>query len=185
MLNNPIFKAIALLVFLMLGFFVGTKAFGDNHPKPESAVEFGISKHGGLHHVSGGFDVESRKYKRFADGVYTDVEAVVNINSLWTWQADASKSDDPKRVKDLLSDSWFDVKKFPKAYAKIHWLPLNDADNVVISLKIKGITRLINAKVRDGKLLFRVVLGDFKINASWKRIFAGNYANVVVKLEKK
>ena len=184
-MNNPIIKAIILLVFLMLGFFVGTKALGDDHPKPTSQIEFGISKHGGLHYVNGGFEVESVKHKRFSEGVYTDIEVVVNINSLWTWQGDASKSDDPKRTKDLLSDDWFDAKKFPKAYAKIHWLPLNDSDNVAVELKIKGIKKVIIAKVRDGKLLLRVNLGDFKINASWKRIFAGNYADVVVKLEKK
>lgn len=184
MLNNPIFKAIALLAFLMLGFFVGSKAFGDNHPKPVSVVEFGISKHGGLHYVNGGFGVEFMKYERFSEGVYTNVNAIVNINSLWTWQGDASKSDDPKRTKDLLSDDWFDAKKFPKAYAKIHWLPVNNADNVAVELKIKGIKKLIMAKVRDGKLLFRVNLGDFNLNASWKRIFAGNFADVSVNLGK-
>ena len=188
-MNNPIFKAAALLIFLMLGFFVGTKAFahgekGTSNKKPTSAVEFGISKHAGLHYVNGGFNVEYMKYEKYEAGVYTEVNATVNINSLWTWQVDSSPSDNPARTKDLLSDDWFDAKKFPKAYAYVKWLPVNDADNVVIKLKIKGITRKVNAKVREGKLLFRIELKDFKINNSWKRIFVGNYADVSVKLGK-
>ena len=190
-MNNPIFKAIALLVFLMLGFFAGQQALAHGKPgpntdaKPTSVVEFGISKHAGLHHVHGGFDVEYIKFEKYEVGVWTEVNAIVNINSLWTWQEDVVATDNPKRTKDLLSKDWFDSKKFPKAYAYIKWLPVNDADNVAVKLKIKGITKVINAKVRDGKLLFRIVLKDFNVDNSWKRIFVGNFAEVSVKLEKK
>ena len=180
-MNNPIVKALILFVFLMAGFLYGTKIFG-SRIKPSSEVEFKISKHAGLHTVHGGFKVKYHNYKKFEAGVYTRVNATVGINTLWTYQADADASDDPKRTKDLLSDDWFDAKKFPLANAHIHWLPLNDADNVVIELTIKGITKKIKAKVRDSKLLFRIVLKDFKINASWKSIFAGNYADVSVQL---
>ena len=187
-MNNPVIKAVVLLVFLMLGFFVGQEVFAhgkketNKNAKPESAVEFGISKHAGLHYVHGGFDVEYTKYEKYEAGVYTELNAIVNINSLWTFQVDTSRDDDPKRTKDLLSDDWFDAKKFPKAYAYVKWLPVNNADNVKIKLKIKGITKVINAKVRQNKLLFRIVLKDFNIDNSWKRIFAGNYADVKVRL---
>ena len=190
-MNNPILKAVALLVFLMLGFFVGQSALAhgksgtNTNVKPTSVVEFGISKHAGLHYVHGGFDVEYIKFEKYEAGVWTEVNAIVNMNSLWTWQKDVVASDNPKRTKDLLSDDWFDAKKFPKAYAYIKWLPVNDADNVAVKLKIKGITKVINAKVREGKLLFRIVLKDFNIDNSWKRIFAGNFTDVSVRLENK
>ena len=181
-MNNPIFKAVALLAFLMLGFFVGTKAFGDNHPKPYSMVEFKISKHAGLHEVSGGFDTYNVKYKkRDSKGIH-HVKAKVNINSLWTHQADADKSDDPKRTKDLLSKDWFNVKKFPYAHAHIQYIP-NEGTGV-IKLTIKGITKRIDFRSSHGKLKFRIKLSDFKIDASWKRIFVGNYADVVIRIKR-
>ena len=181
-MNNPIFKAVALLVFLMLGFFVGSKALADNHPKPESVIEFGISKHAGLHHVNGGFDVDSIQIKKEDSKGLHHVKAKVSIDSLWTFQSDADKSDDPKRTKDLLSKDWFNVKKFPYAHAHIQYIPFEGTG--VIKLTIKGITKRIDFRSSHGKLKFRIKLSDFKIDASWKRIFVGNYADVVIRIKR-
>ena len=181
-MNNPAIKALILFVFLMAGFLYGTKVFGDNHPKPESAIEFGISKHGGLHYVNGGFDLESITVKSKDSKGLNHVQAKVSINSLWTHQADSSKSDDPKRTKDLLSDDWFDAKKFPYAFAYIHHIPFEGTG--VIKLTIKGITKKIKFRSSHGKLKFKIILKDFNLNPSWKRIFAGNFADVVIRIKR-
>ena len=180
-MNNPIVKALILFVFLMAGFLYGTKVFG-NRVKPQSAVEFGISKHAGLHYVNGGFDIKSIDIKKKDSKGLHHVKAKVSIDSLWTFQADADKSDDPKRTKDLLSKDWFNVKKFPYAHAHIQYIPFEGTG--VIKLTIKGITKRIDFRSSHGKLKFRIKLSDFKIDASWKRIFVGNYADVVIRIKR-
>ena len=179
---NKIVKAILLFVFLMAGFFVGTKALA-NPKKPKSRIEFGITKHAGLHYVNGGFKLDSLTYNKYEVGVYNNVKAIVKINTMWTWQSDGDVKDNVDRTQDLLSEDWFHAKKFPLAKASIKRLPISDVDNVEIELQIKGTTKLIKAKVRNAKLLFRITLKDFNLAPSWKGIFAGNFADVIIKLE--
>lgn len=178
-------KTVLLTLIVFLAVFFGANVNGDSHPKPTSAVEFGISKHGGLHYVNGGFDIKKITFKKKTIATFHGVDAIVNINSLWTWQADASKADDPRRTEDLLGKDWFHAKKFPIAKAHIHVLPLNNTKNVKVKLTIKGKTKTIYAEVKGGYLLFRIVLKDFNLNPSWKSIFAGNFADVKVKLLRK
>ena len=170
-------------IFFVFGILALT-ANADNHPKPESKIEFGISKHAGLHYVNGGFSkFKIMKGEKVVAG-YKNLFVTVDISSLWTWQSDASQSDDPKRTADLLSKDWFWAKKYPAAIAHFKLLPLNNG-KVNFDLRIRGIQKVIQGEVKDGYLKFRIVLKDFNLASSWKRIFAGKFADVKVKLTRK
>lgn len=173
---------ILATVFLFCG--IVSLGMADNNPKPESKIEFGISKHAGLHYVNGGFSkFKIMKGEKVVAG-YKNLFVTVDISSLWTWQSDASQSDDPKRTADLLSKDWFWAKKYPAAIAHFKLLPLNNG-KVNFDLRIRGIQKVIQGEVKDGYLKFRIVLKDFNLASSWKRIFAGKFADVKVKLTRK
>ena len=146
--------------------FFGSK---NKSKKPTSRIEFTITKHGGLHTVNGGFKVVKQK------GNLVEV----NINSLWTWQNDSKASDDPARTKDLLTSDWFDAKKFPKATFKAD---INNKKFIGGILTIKGISKRVELK-KSGKFLkINIKLNDFNVDASWKKVFAGDNVNVTIKL---
>ena len=160
-------KIIGLLavVFSIVAFAGSNKS-----PKLKSKIEFKISKHAGLHIVHGGFKVVERK----------DNVVKVDIKSLWTWQNDSEASDDPKRTKDLLTDDWFDADKFRYAFFTASEVKKNG--NVHGILKIKNIEKKVVLRKSGNFLKIRIKLSDFNIDNSWKRVFAGNYADVKIRI---
>ena len=179
-------KKLMVILTLVLGtllVFVSV-AKAESHPgkKPQSVIEFSIGKHGNLHTVLGGFQVKRRVFKKRENGKIFGLKVVVNINSLWTWQGDASASDNPKRTADLLSNSWFDAKRYPIAVARAKVLNLQEGSTSTIKLTIKERTKEIKVRVEKGFLKFRIKLSDFNIDNSWKRVFASGYADVKVEL---
>ena len=147
--------------------FFGTK---NESPKPKSKIEFSIGKHNNLHTVLGGFKSVVR----------TGNKVRVDIKSLWTWQNDSKASDDPKRTADLLTDDWFNADKFRYAYFTAKEVKSNG--DVHGELKIKGIKKNVVLK-KSGKVLkIKIVLKDFNIDNSWKKVFASSHVNVEIKL---
>ena len=164
-------KFILHVAIILGSMFAITADAANPGPKPKSRIEFAISKHGGLHTVHGGFHkIERKKLSPYVK---------VDIKSLWTWQHDADASDNPKRTKDLLTDSWFDAEKYRYATFKAD---INNEKYIGGILTIKGISKRIKL-IKAGKFLkVRIVLKDFNLNASWKSVFAGNYADVSIRL---